>query len=56
MPKFAVIHTYEYTKTMFLDAKDADEASEIANGKNPPGEFVESDHHNFTDEVVQEEE
>lgn len=55
MPKFAVIHSYEYTKTVFVEAADEDEASRIANAPGGPP-FIESDEHRLTDEFIQEEE
>lgn len=58
MPRFAVIHTYEYTRTRWVEARNADEASDFANGTNTSdkAEWVESDVHTFVDETVQEEE
>lgn len=57
MPRYAVIQTYEYTKTCFVNAASADEARDIANGPSTPeNEWVDCDAHNLIDEIVQEEE
>lgn len=58
MKKFAVIRTYEYTRTIWVEASDEDEARKIAGVVNDGDHsmWTESDCHNLTGETVQEEE
>lgn len=53
MPKFEVIHYYEYTRRFEIEAKDEDEAIDLSHAdewKNG----TESDCHNLTDTIVNE--
>lgn len=53
MPKFEVIHYYEYTRRFEIEAESREEADRLSHN-DKWDEGVESDCHNLTDTIINE--